>query len=544
MSLALQPLPTDPDALRAYALALRTNLATLETEHHFLKQEAAANKNELYEKSLMVEKLRGELATLKRNHFGRSSEKVDRRIDQLEFLLEELEIDVAQINARQNGQKRERTTDRQPAKELQERRQFPAHWPRERVEHKAPCVCKNCGGTKLVCLGITEREVMEYVPSYFKVIIHCRPKMSCRSCESVMQPPMPSLPITRGMAGPATLAHVLTSKFCDHVPLNRQVGIYARVGADIDKSTLTDWVAQSAALMEPLAEAIARHVRAGETIHADDTPVPVLAPGTGKTKTGRLWVAVRDERPWGSSMPPAVYYQYAPDRRSERAEALLKDCRGYLHADAYAGHNTLYRPQTPGAAPRLIEVACWAHSRRKIYDVHLAAPSPAAEAIIQTIGLLFDIERDIRGQVPHVRLAARREKSLPVLDQLHQLMQSTYAKISVKSSLAKAIAYSLTRWTALTCYTTDGRLEISNNTAERAMRPPALGRKNWTFAGSDHGGERAAILYTLIESAKINNIDPEAYLLHILTYIADHPINRIADLLPWNLNGVVHQIAI
>lgn len=338
MSLALQPLPTDPDALRAYAFALQTNLTTLETEHqalqndysslqdehHFLKQEAAANKNELYEKSLMVEKLRGELATLKRNHFGRSSEKVDRRIDQLEFLLEELEIDVAQINARKNGQKRKRTAERQSAKEPQERRQFPAHWPRERVEHKAPCVCKNCGGTKLVCLGITEREVMEYVPSYFKVIIHCRPKMSCRSCESVMQPPMPSLPITRGMAGPATLAHVLTSKFCDHVPLNRQVGIYARAGADIDKSTLTDWVAQSAALMEPLAEAIARHVRAGETIHADDTPVPVLAPGTGKTKTGRLWVAVRDERPWGSSVPPAVYYQYAPDRRSERAEALLR----------------------------------------------------------------------------------------------------------------------------------------------------------------------------------------------------------------------------
>jgi transposase len=234
-------------------------------------------------------------------------------------------------------------------------------------------------------------------------------------------------------------------------------------------------------------------------------------------------------------VPPGVYYQYAPDRRNERAEALLKDCRGYLHADAYAGYNTLYRPQAPGATPRLIEVACWAHSRRKIYDVHLAAPSPAAEAIIQTIGLLFDIERNVRGQAPEVRLAVRQEQSLPVLDQLHRLMQSTYAKISVKSSLAKAIAYSLTRWTALSCYTTDGRLEISNNAAERAMRPPALGRRNWTFAGSDDGGERAAILYTLIESAKINGIDPEAYLREVLSRIADHPINKIGQLLPWNI---------
>jgi transposase len=301
MSLALQLLPTDSDALRAYALALQSNFQTLETEHlnlqkdhaalrdehHFLKQEVAAGKNELYEKTLMIEKLRGELVVLKRSRFGRSSEKVERRIDQLEFLLEELEIDVAQIRDRGSVPKHEHAAP-QPAKESLERRQFPSHWPRERIEHKAPCVCKDCGGTKLVCIGTTEREVMEYVPSHFKVIVHCRPKVSCRSCECIMQAPMPSLPITRGIAGPATLAHVLTSKFCDHLPLNRQVGIYARAGAAIDKSTMTDWVAQSAALMKPLAEAIGRHVRAGETIHADDTPVPVLAPRNGKNKNGPI----------------------------------------------------------------------------------------------------------------------------------------------------------------------------------------------------------------------------------------------------------------
>lgn len=558
MTFALETLPTDPKALLAYTQAMQSAFAALESnhlslqsqhaglrdEHHFLKQEVAAVRNELHEKTVTIEKLKGELEVMKRNRFGRSSEKLERQIDQLEFLLEELEIDVAAIKYRENPPKRETSQSDAARLPQGERRQFPAHWARERVEHQAPCVCKGCGGTKLVCIGTDEREVMGYVPSHFKVIVHCRPKMSCRHCESIMQAPMPGLPIMRGIAGPAALAHVLTAKYCDHIPLHRQTGIYARAGAAIDKSTMGDWVAQTAALMKPLAEAVGKHVRAGETIHSDDTPVPVQAPGTGKTKTGRLWVAVRDERTWGSTAPPAVFYQYAPDRRNERAEALLKDCRGYLHADAYAGYNSLYRIDPITGKARLQEVACWAHSRRKIYDVHIATKSPAAEQILQMIGVLFDIEASIKGQSPELRCATRVERAIPMLRQVKQLMQGTYAKVSSKSSLAKAIAYSLSRWAALTLYTTDGRLEICNNAAERAMRPPAMGRKNWTFAGSDEGGERAAIIYTLIESAKLNRLSPEAYLNYVLERIADHPINKISALLPWNLTTVLGQVGV
>jgi transposase len=516
MTFAPQTLPTDPEGLRSYAAAMQNAFAALQNdyrslqlahsslgdEHHFLKQEIEAGKSEIYQKTVIIEKLKSDLDALKRNRFGRSSEKLERRIDQLEFALEELEIDVADEGcqalpsrkaARTMGPGEERVI------EPVSRRQFPAHWPRERIEHKRACACPACGGTKLVCIGTDEREVLEYVKSYFKVVVHVRPKTSCRSCEAISQPPMPSLPIVRGMPGPALLAHVLTSKYGDHAPLHRQAGIYARAGASIERSTMVDWVAQMASLLAPLAEAVGKHVRAGETIHADDTPVPVLAPGCGKTKTGRLWVAVRDERPWGSAIPPAVYYRYAPDRKNERAEALLRDCRGHLHADAYAGYNSLYRIDPITGKARLQEVACWAHSRRKIYEVYAAEKSPAAEQILERIGALFAIEASIKGKTPEERLATRI-KALPLLAELKQLMEATYARIFKKSSLAKAILYSLSRWAALTRYTTDGRLEISNNAAERAMRPLAMGRKNWTFARSDKGGERAAVIYTLIES--------------------------------------------
>ena len=287
--------------------------------------------------------------------------------------------------------------------------------------------------------------------------------------------------------------------------------------------------------LTPVAEAIARHVRQGETVHADDTPVPVLDPGRGKTKTGRLWVAVRDERPWGSGVPPAVFYRYAPDRKSEQAEALLKGCRGFLHADAYAGFNDLYRPDPLTGEIRLVEVACWAHARRKLYEVHVATKSPAAQELLERIGELFAIEADIRGHQPQERLAVRAERSVPLLAQMKTRFEETLDKISRKSSLAQAIRYSLSRWDALTRYTTDGRLDICNNAAERAIRPLAIGRKNWTFAGSDSGGDRAATIYTIIETAKLNGIDPEAYLRALITRIADHPAKRIDELLPWNI---------
>jgi transposase len=377
--------------------------------------------------------------------------------------------------------------------------------------------------------------VLEYVPSHFKVVVHARPKMSCRDCETITQAPLPSLPIERGIPGPGLLAHVITSKYCDHLPLHRQSVIYAREGVDIERSTMADWVGRMAFLLKPLAEAIGDHVRAGQVLHADDTPAPVLDPGRDRTKTGRLWVAVRDERTWGSAVPPAVYYQYSPDRRAERAQTLLEGCRGYLHADAYAGFKNLYEPNpVTGLAP-LIEVGCWAHARRKIYEVHEATKSPRAKELLEQIGQLFGIEERIKGQSPEERLAMRQQQSVPALAVIKANFQRTLAQISNKSSLATAIRYTTSRWSAMTRFVDDGRLDLSNNAAERAMRPIAVGRNNWTFAGSDTGGERAAMMYTLIESAKMNGLDPEAYLRQVISRIADHPARRINELLPWNI---------
>ena len=503
MSLVTATLPTDPDALRDFAARLQA---------------------ELYAKTLHIEKLKAELALLKRARYGRSSE----RIEQLELLIGELEADEAEQEAKEPATapaKREATSSpprgRQP---------LPAHLPRERVEHEPACACPACGSTRLSRIGTDERELLEYVPSHFKVVVHVRPKLSCRQCETITQPPLPSLPIERGRPGPALLAHVLVSKYCDHAPLYRQSGIYARGGVELDRSTLADWVGQCAALLAPLAEAISRHVKLGEALHADDTPVPVLDPGRQKTKTGRLWALVRDERPCAGPAPPAVTYLYSADRKGEHAQMLLEGCSGFLHADGYAGFNTLYEPAD--SAP-LSEVACWAHARRKLYDVHAATNSPLAREALERIGQLFAIEADINGHEPAYRLASRQAQSLPKLDSLRRFLEQALATISRKSSLAGAIRYSLARWPALCRFATDGRLEMTNNAAERAIRPLALGRKNWLFAGSDNGGRRAATIYTITHTATLNGHDPEAYLRDILARIADHPINRIDELLPW-----------
>lgn len=382
-------------------------------------------------------------------------------------------------------------------------------------------------------MGQDEREVLEYVPSSFKVIRHVRPKLSCRACETVVQQPMPALPIERGRPGPGLIAHVLVSKYCDHLPLHRQAAIYGREGVDLDRSTLADWVGQATFLLSPLAEAIGRHVRAGAALHADDTTVPVLAPGLGKTKTGRLWVLVRDERPWDSDVPPAAFYRYSADRCGIHAQALLGTCRGFLHADGYAGFDALYQPTTPAGDAPLVEVSCWSHARRKFYDVHHATPSPIALEALQRIAALFAIESGIKGQAPERRAAARQERARPLLDQLKAFLDTSLARISGKSELAGAIRYALSRWAALDRYTADGRLEMSNNAAERAMKPPVLGRKNYLFCGSDTGGQRAACVYTVLETCRMNGINPQAYLTDILGRIADHLIHKIDALLPW-----------
>ncbi len=520
MSVTPSLIPSDLPALKSFA-------ATLQAENGILK-------DEVYAKTLHVEKLKAELALLRRARYGRSSEKLDSKIEQIELLVDDLEECQAQDSARHRADaaaapsvRRERL---QPV-----RKSLPEHLPRERIEHDAACVCPSCGGAKLTRIGTDEREVLEYVPSHFKVIVHSRPKMSCRDCETITQVPMPSLPIERGLPGPGLLAHVLVSKYCDHLPVHRQSVMYARDGVEIDRSTLAEWVGKMAFLLEPLAQRIADHVRSGEVLHADDTPLPVLEPGRGKTKTGRLWVAVRDERPWASGVPPAVFYRYAPDRKAEQAEALLKGCRGYLHADAYSGFRHLYEPMTIDGDVRLLEVGCWAHARRKIYEVHAATASPAAQVLLQRIGGLFAIEAELRGCQPEARLAARMERSALLLAQMKDEFEAVLSRISGKSSLAQALRYSLCRWESMTRYTTDGRLDICNNAAERAIRPVAIGRKNWLFAGSDGGGERAATIYTLIETAKINGINPEAYLRAVIGCIADHPMKRIDQLLPWNI---------
>ena len=387
-------------------------------------------------------------------------------------------------------------------------------------------------------MGEDVTEILEYIPGRFEVIRRIRPACSCRKCEAMAQMPMPALPIPRAQAGAGLLAHVLIAKFCDHLPLYRQAEIYARDGVALDRATLASWVGKAAWLVEPLADRIGRHVMAGSVIHADDTPVPVLAPGNGKTKEGRFWIYLRDERPHGGTAPPAVLYRYTPDRKGERCREHLAAFKGHLHADGYPGFGELYK-EKDGKPALVTEVACWAHVRRKFFDEYKSNSSPIAKEALVKIGELFEIEREIAGKPPSQRQAVRMEKAKAKLDALAAWMDAQLQLISGKDDLAKAIRYARSRWEALTCYCADGRLEISNNAAENAVRPISLGRKNWLFAGSDTGGERAAIFYTLIRSAKMNGLEPDAYLRDVLTRIGEHPINAIDDLLPWNIGKPV-----
>lgn len=422
-------------------------------------------------------------------------------------------------------------------------RSLPAQLPREPHEHRPEvtsahhdsqghaCGCSACGG-RLRQIGADVSEQLEYVPAHFKVIRHVRPKLACVSCQMIFQAAAPSRPIARGIAGPALLAHVMVAKYCDHAPLYRQSRIYARSGVEIDRSTMAGWVDQCDQLLDPLVAALARYTLAGCKVHADDTPVPVLDPGRGKTKTGRLWVYVRDDRPAGSSDAPAAWFQYSPDRKGEHPQRHLNRYRGVLQADAYGGYGKLYE------GGRITEAACWAHARRPWWDLHLShgrAPGTLAEQALQRIAALYAVEAEVKGRPPDVRRQHRQARAGPLLEELHAWLLSLVGRVSAKSDIARAIGYTLTRWTALTRYRDDGRIEIDNNAAERALRGVALGRNNYLFMGSDAGGERAAGIYSLVETAKLNRLDPEAYLRDVLGRIADHPINRVDELLPWNI---------
>ncbi len=483
-----------------------------------LKQLVSTLASELKSRDILIEKLKHQLAGMRRHRFGSSSEA----LDQLALTLEDEEIATsAQDHA--NAVEADRLA---APKGKPKRKPLPDHLPRNETVLSAGDACGHCGG-KLKLLGDDVTEELEYIPGRFVVNRIVRPRMACLCCETIHQAALPSRPIERGRPGPGLLAHVLVSKYGDHSPLYRQSQIFRREGIDLDRSTLADWVGKSTALLEPLADAIARHVLKGQAIFADDTPVKMLAPGSGKTKTARLWAYVRDERPWAGEAHPAAWYQFSPDRKGARPREHLANYKGSMHADGYAGFNDLYR------AGKVTEVACMAHIRRKFVDVHTSQGSAIAEEAIKRIAILYGIEKDARGRPPDERVKIRQRKSKPVFDDLEAWLHAQLTRISGKSPLAGAIRYALTRMKKLRPWLDHGFLELDNNTAERSMRPIALGRKNYLFMGSEGGGKAAAIAYTLVETAKLSGVDPQAWLTSVLGRIADHKITRIDELLPW-----------
>jgi transposase len=492
----------DADALRTLILEQQEELLSRDTE---------------------IENLRLLILKLKRMQFGCKSERLDKQIHQLELRLEDLEAGQS-CTGSESARQPVAGGDGKPS-----RRPLPEHLPRQ-TETYAPqdTACPDCG-SRLRILGQDVSEILEYVPASFRVIRQVRPKLSCDGCDRIVQEPAPSRPIDRSLAGPGLLAHVLVAKYSDHLPLYRQSEIYEREGVELDRSTLADWVGGASRVMMPLVKALQRYVMSANKLHGDDIPVPVLAPGNGRTKTARLWTYVRDDRPAGDTAPPAVWFGYSPDRRGEHPEQHLKSFKGTLQADGYAGFNRLYE------TGRIQEAACWAHVRRKFHDLYQAHASPVATEALARIGQLYGIESEIRGRAPDQRRDVRQSRAKPLLECMREWLKTTMGKLSRKSAVAAAISYALGRWAALVRYCDDGHLEIDNNAAERALRAVAIGRKNYLFAGADSGGERAAAIYSLIGSAKLNGIDPEAYLRHVLARIAEYPVNRIHDLLPWNI---------
>lgn len=463
---------------------------------------------------------------LERARFGPSSEKSPACDSQLDLGLEREDrpSDTPEQPARSDTPVRQKPT---PARKS---RALPAHLRREvRTHLPEHSNCPDCGG-RLRQLGEDVSEMLEYVPASFIVIRHVRPKFSCTCCSSVVQAPAPSRPIDKGLPGPGTLAHVITSKYADHVPLYRQCQIYAREGVDLDRSVLARWIGEASHLMEPLVEAIRRYVLSADKLHGDDTPLPVLEPGRGRTRVARCWTYVRDSRSSGDAAPPAVWFSYSPDRKGEHPQRHLATFRGILQADAFAGFNRLY---TSGA---IQEAPCMAHIRRKFFDLVVAHQSPIAIEAVQRIRFLYRIEEQIRGRTAEERRQARDTQARPLFDSMRRWLEDSRVKVALKSDTAAAIHYALSLWDAMARYLDDGRIELDNLIAERALRPVAVGRRNYLFAGSDNGGQRAAILYSLVGTARLNGLDPEAYLRYVLSRIADHPINRIEELLPWRVN--------
>ena len=501
-----------------------------------LKQGALQRDLEIGALRLAIDKLTLELFHLRRMRYGRSSEKA--RSAQSEVQSPGVAL-VPAGDAEQSLQGghvvdlEDARQNRQVTSGRTAPRQLPGHLPRQEVMHlvSPDCICPGCGAG-LRQIGQDTSEVLEYQPGSFRVMRHVRPRLACARCRTIVQAPAPSRPIDRGLAGAGLITQVLVSKFCDHLPLYRQSQIYARQGLVVERSTLADWVAGAARLLQPLANAVRHYVLSAGKIHTDDTPVPVLSPGRGTTRTARLWVYARDDRSGGDATPAAVWFQYSPDRKGEHPQRHLAGFAGILQADAFAGYDALF------ADGQVLEAACWAHARRKYYEIHKGQremPGTLAHQALLRIGALYAIEKDIRGKSADERRRQRQSRAKPLVEALHGWLHDALGQLSAKSSMAQAIGYTLNHWQALTRFVDDGRIEMDNNAAERALRAVVLGRKNYLHFGSDAGGERAAVIYTLIGSCKLGGIDPQAYLHHVLGRIADHSINRIDELLPWRV---------
>jgi transposase len=503
MDIDLAALPDDVGALQQLVRSLAFERASL--------TEAQAE----------IERLHLVIKTLQRSQFGRRAERLDN--DQLRLSFEDLDADLARTEARLPP------VTAKTSKAQSERPSLPAHLPREDVRldiEGQACPC--CGGA-LHLIGETVSEMLDHVPARLRVIRICRPRYGCRACGIIHQAPAPERPIAKGLATPALLAHVLVSKYCDHLPLYRQSQIFARQGVEIDRSTLANWVGGACWWLEPLQARLAEHVFASQKLFADDTPIPVLDPGRGRTKTGRLWVYARDDRPWQGPDPPAAVYLYSPDRKAERPASHLVRFSGVLQVDGYPGFDRL------GDSGVIRLAACWAHARRKFYDVQQATNSPVAAEALRRIAELYVVETAIRGQTATERQRARQSSSLPLVTAMKAWLQKQLAQIPPRGGLADAIRYALTRWDALCCFLDDGRIELDTNTVERAIRPVTLGRKNHLFAGSDGGADRWATVCSLITTAKLNKVEPFAYIKDILERMsAGHPMSSLDELLPWN----------
>ena len=518
-------LPDDPAALKAMIAALQAENAKISATLRVHDQ--------------LVQALRLRIAKLQKLAFGKSSEKIEREIEQLELALEDLLVAVAEGDDEPINEGRdEPATEAPSAPVLRRRPRVSDATPRERRELDPGTCCPDCGGDLRV-VGEDVSELLDMIAAQMKVIQIARIKKSCRRCERMVQEPAPSRPIPGSMAGPNLLAHILVSKFDDHLPLYRQHEIFARMGADIPESTLVGWCGRAMKTLQPLIERIEADIMSSDLLHADDTPIRVLDrsrrdKGLGKgVKQGRIWAYVRDQRPWVGSAPPGAIYYFAPDWKEDHVLSHLANARGILQADGYKGYAKLYEPQTDGA-PRLREAACWAHLRRDFHDFWVSTKSEIAREALDRIGKLYDTERGINGQAADVRHAARQKLSAPKVASFFAWSEQQLLRIPGKSDLAKAFRYGLSRREAFSLFLTDGRVAIDNNTAERALRPIGIGRKNWLFAGADTGAETLARAMTIIETAKHNGLDPQAYLADIFERIHDHKINRLDELLPWN----------